>query len=236
MSTFQLTDRASWLAARRHLLDEEKALNLARERVNKLRRQLPVVRVTTDYRFNGVDGSCTLKQLFANARQLIVYHFMFGESWSEGCPSCSFWADNYNGTLEHLAARNTALAAVSTASVEKLQAYRRRMGWSFNWVSSGGSTFNQDYGVTFDSGRPGPTGGYNYTASVPGEEMPGISVFTRLDDGGIGHCYSTYARGLDMLNGSYHLLDLTPLGRSEDDLPFPQGWIRRRDEYPPDSS
>jgi len=227
----EVTDRNTWLKARKLLLEDEKAFTRARDELNAKRRALPKVRITKEYAFVTEHGPKNLVDLFGDKSQLIVYHFMFGETWSEGCPSCSFWADNFNGSSVHLAARDTAFVCVSTAPLETLLAYRTRMAWQFDWVSSGGSDFNADFGITFHDGQPGPTNGYNYREAVPGEEMPGASVFTRLPDGAVAHSYSTYGRGLDIFNGVYHLLDLTPKGRDEAGLPYAQAWVRRHDQY-----
>ena len=149
---------------------------------------------------------------------------MFGQDWDAGCPSCSFWADGFDGVIVHLAQRDTAFVAVSTAPLESLLAYRDRMGWSFPWVSSGGTSFNRDFAVT------GSTS-YNYTPTdEPIDELPGLSTFVRRDDR-VFHTTSVYARGLDIFNAAYQLLDLTPLGRHEDDLPWSMAWLRRHDEY-----
>jgi len=164
---------------------------------------------------------------------LLVYHFMFDPSWDAGCKSCSFWADNYNGIVVHLKHRDVTLIAVARAPLAKLEAYKKRMGWSFKWVSSAGNDFNRDYHVTHtpDELTKGEAY-YNYTRQRPyASEAPGISVFYKDDAGGIFHTYSCYARGLDMLNGAYHLLDLMPKGRDEDVLPFHSDWLRRHDEY-----
>ena len=219
----------AWQAERLALLAEEKALDRARDALAARRRALPVTLVAGEYRFDTPAGPATLQDLFDGRRQLIVYHFMFGADWAEGCPSCSFWADSFDGIGIHLAQRDTALAAVSAAPLDRITAYRERMGWRFPWVSSHGTRFNQDFGVTLPEGVAEPH--YNY-APRPGAkgEMPGISVF--LQDGGqVLHSYSTYARGLDMLNGAYHFLDLTPLGRQEDGLPWTMAWVRRHDRY-----
>jgi predicted dithiol-disulfide oxidoreductase (DUF899 family) len=159
---------------------------------------------------------------------------MFGPDWEEGCPSCSFWADNYNGIDVHLAHRNSTLLAISNTSVDKINAYRARMGWTFKWVSSLGSDFNTDFNVSFsqdeiDKGEMF----YNFRMTdFPASEGPGISVFYRDNAGDIFHTYSTYARGLDMLNGAYHMLDLTPLGRDEKgEGKHNMYWLRRRDQY-----
>ena len=231
MKAIELSDRQTWLAARKSLLAEEKALTHARERLAQARRALPAVQVDKPYKFETERGTETLLELFKGRRQLIVYHFMFGDDWAEGCPSCSFWADNYDRAVAHLAARDTSLVAVSSARLSKLLQYRTRMEWSFDWVSSAGSAFNADYGVTFNTDEVNSQGNYNYADRSVHQEMPGISVFVRLDDDKVAHTYSTYARGLDMLNGTYHLLDLTPLGRDEADLPYAQAWVRRHDQY-----
>jgi predicted dithiol-disulfide oxidoreductase (DUF899 family) len=231
MDTPKIVSRQEWLKARKAFLAKEKAFTKERDRLTAARRALPLVEITKDYRFQTASGDQGLADLFGPHIQLIIQHFMFGPDWEEGCPSCSFWADNFNGIDAHLAARDTAFAAVSNASLEKLLAYRNRLGWTFNWASAAGSTFSADFGVSFHDGD-GPDGqGYNYTGKVFGEEMPGVSVFLRLPDGTLCHSYSTYARGLDMLNAAYHLLDLTPKGRDEDNLDFTMAWIRRRDRY-----
>jgi len=224
-------DRETWLAARGELLKREKVLTRERDALSAARRDLPLVRVDTDYVFETERGTETLADLFRGRGQLIVYHFMFGADWEEGCKSCSFWMDNFDGIDAHLAARDVSFVAVSTAALDTLLAYRSRMGWRFDWVSSGDGPFNRDFGVTFPGRDPGPTNGYNYTGRVFGEEMPGVSIFRRFADGSIGHSYSTYGRGLDILNGAYHLLDLTPKGRDEDGLDYTMEWLRRRDQY-----
>jgi predicted dithiol-disulfide oxidoreductase (DUF899 family) len=226
-----LVTRDEWIEARRALLDREKAFTRERDRLSAARRELPLVRVDTDYRFDAEQGEIGFADLFAGKRQLVVYHFMFGPDWEEGCPSCSFWADNFDGIDIHLAARDTAFCCVSNAPLDRLLAYRDRMGWSFRWVSARDSTFSKDFAVTFP-GKSDPAGrGYNYIGKVFGEEMPGVSTFIRLDDGGIGHAYSAFARGLDIINGAYNILDLTPLGRQEDGLDFTMAWLRRNDCY-----
>ena len=228
-----------WRAARIAFLEREKAFTRERDALSAARRRLPWLEIQTDYRFGSPDGNLTLADLFGPHSQLLVYHFMMGPDWDEGCPSCSFWADNYNGTQVHLAHRDTAFAVVSRTSVERIEAYRRRMGWEFPWVSSLGSSFNYDMGVSFTpeqvtSGQPL----YNYgTIAFGGEEAPGISTFVRAagSDGGdqaIYLTYQTFARGLDMLNGAYHHLDLMPKGRDEEDLDWSMQWLHRHDAYP----
>ncbi|MFK8033146.1 MAG: DUF899 domain-containing protein, partial [Hyphomicrobiales bacterium] len=209
--------REKWLAARKSLLAREKAFNKKRDELSAMRRDMPFVQIEDEYVFQTEDGEQTLLELFGSHKQLIIYHFMYGPDWEEGCPSCSLWADNFDGIDVHLAARNTAFACVSNASLAKLLTYRKRLGWSFKWVSAETSSFSADFGVSFHQGDESKLGaGYNYSGKVFGKEMPGISVFTRGEDNTILHSYSTYSRGLDMLNGMYHFLDLTPLGRDEE--------------------
>ncbi len=223
---------AEWVEARKALLVQEKEFTRARERLAQARRELPWEAVTKDYVFEGPDGSRTLADLFAGRSQLIVYHFMFDPGWDEGCPSCSFWADNFDGAPVHLGARDVTLVAVSRAPFAKIAAYKRRMGWSFPWVSSHGSEFNYDFGVSFTpEGLADGAAVYNYGSAQPGfEDREGISVFARNDSAQIFHTYSAYARGIDAVNGTYQLIDLVPRGR--DELPGEaQYWVRRHDEY-----
>ena len=222
-----------WLAARKALLQQEKAFTRARDELSAARRALPWVEVDQDYRFETVRGSESLADLFDGCVQLIVYHFMFGPDWQEGCPSCSFWADNYQGTLPHLRARDVNLVAVSRAPLAHLQSYRERMGWTFDWVSSEPSRFSFDFAVSFDpEDDPATSPNYNFaTHSFNGDEAPGISVFVRDKTGEVYHTYSCYSRGLDMLNGAYHHLDLVPKDRDEADLPWPMAWVKRHDRY-----
>ncbi|MEM6925339.1 MAG: DUF899 domain-containing protein [Myxococcota bacterium] len=223
-----VVDREAWLEARTQLLEAEKAFNRARDRLTAQRQALPWVEVTEDYAFEGPDGPARLSDLFGEHSQLVVYHFMFGPDWEAGCPSCSFWADGLDRHAVHLAARDVSLVMVSRAPLDQLRAYAERMGWGLPWYSSLGSSFNADCGVTFSDDGPRD---YNYgTTTFSGDEAPGISVFVR-DDGRIFHTYSTYARGLDMLNAAYHVLDLVPKGRDERSLPWSMAWLRRRDEY-----
>jgi predicted dithiol-disulfide oxidoreductase (DUF899 family) len=227
--THSIVSHAKWLQARTAFLAKEKEFTRLREELARERRQLPWERVDTPYAFEGPEGRLTLADLFGKHEQLIVYHFMFGPDWQEGCPGCSYWADNFNGVDAHLAARDTALVAVSRAPLAKLEAYKKRMGWNFRWVSSVGSDFNYDFGVTR---RPEEkVFPYNY-GSTPREmeELPGVSAFIK-EGGAVFHTYSTYARGLDVVNGAYHLLDLTAKGRHEEGLSFPMAWVRRHDQY-----
>jgi predicted dithiol-disulfide oxidoreductase (DUF899 family) len=229
MTEPRIVSHEEWLAARKAHLAKEKAFTRLRDELARERRALPCERVEKAYAFDAPEGRVSLADLFGEHGQLLVYHFMFGPDWNEGCPSCSFWADNYNGVDVHLAHRDTALVAISRAPLDKIEAYRKRMGWSFRWVSSAPSDFNFDYQASF---KPDAAGlDYNFGTLKPyGEETPGISVFRRAGDGAIYHTYSTYARGLDMLNGAYHLLDLTSKGRDEDPA-HPMSWLRRHDRY-----
>jgi predicted dithiol-disulfide oxidoreductase (DUF899 family) len=217
--------REEWLRARLDLLQAEKELTRLRDELSRQRRALPWVRIDKDYRFDTVDGPRSLPELFDGRSQLLLYHFMFGPEWPEGCPSCSFWADNFDGIGVHLAHRDVTFLAASRAPLDRLLAYRSRMGWSFPWVSSSGSDFNLDFGVS-DS----PI--YNYAPSDSAqEELPWLSAFAQRD-GEVFHTYSCYARGLDAFNGAYQLLDLTPKGRDEGGLEWPMAWLHRHDAYP----
>jgi predicted dithiol-disulfide oxidoreductase (DUF899 family) len=218
-----IATKEQWHRARLDLLSAEKALTRQRDALSRQRRALPWVPVDADYRFDTVDGTRTLEELFATRSQLLVYHFMFGVDWDQGCPSCSFWADNFDGIGIHLAQRDVTFVAVSRAPLDRLLAYRERMGWSFAWVSDEGA-FNIDFGVS-DAAT------YNYAPQdEPVDELPGLSAFAR-HDGKVFHTYSCYGRGLDAFNGAYQLLDLTPRGRHEEDLPWPMAWVNRHDAY-----
>ncbi len=219
-----------WLVQRLKLLDEEKALTKAYDRVNALRRRLPMVKVEKAYRFTGPDGEKSLLDLFEGKRQLIVHHFMFDPSWDRGCRSCT-WHTNAYGDLSSLAKADTSMVTISRAPIEKLLAYQREMGWSNKWYSSNGSDFNYDFKVTLDPSR-GPVE-YNYktgeelTAAIgaieKSSEWPGISVFFRVGDD-VFHTYSAYGRGLEPLMAPFPLLDITPYGRQEDFEDSPDGW------------
>jgi len=199
--------------------------------ISSVSSDLPWERVEKEYVFDGPNGKETLAQLFAGKSQLIVYHFMFDPTWEAGCKSCSFWADNFNGIDVHLRHRDVSFLAISRAPSPKLEAYKKRMGWRFKWVSSFGTDFNYDYFVSFtpeDIAKG--TAFWNYARQKPFEsETVGISVFYKDPTGSVFHTYSCYARGVDMLNGAYHYIDLTPKGRDEG--PSTQAWVRRHDEY-----
>jgi predicted dithiol-disulfide oxidoreductase (DUF899 family) len=233
MQPHKTVSREEWIEARKALMAQEKELTRARDRLGEARRALPWVRVAKPYVFDSIEGRKGLADLFRGRPQLVVQHFMFAPDWDEGCKSCSFWADGFERIIPHLAARDTTLIAVSRAPLEKLTAFKRRMGWTFDWVSSEGGDFNYDYAVSFTPDQI-KSGGkvYNFGTSGFGiEEAPGISVFYRDADGDIFHTYSCFARGLDMMNATYHYLDLTPLGRHEEGLPYPMDWVRLRDQY-----
>jgi predicted dithiol-disulfide oxidoreductase (DUF899 family) len=229
----KIVSSAEWVEARKELLAKEKEFTRLRDELSARRRELPWVRVDKDYVFEGPNGKETLADLFGDNSQLIIYHFMFDPSWEAGCKSCSFWADNFNGFVTHLAHRDVTMLAVSRAPLEKLEAFKKRMGWTFKWVSSHGSDFNYDYGVSFtpEEMARGEID-YNYKKIKPGPpEMPGISVFTKDASGAVFRTYSCYARGLDMLNAAYHYLDLVPKGRDEAGLSYSMAWLRLHDAY-----
>jgi predicted dithiol-disulfide oxidoreductase (DUF899 family) len=230
----RVVSREEWGEARKQLLAKEKELTRLRDQLSAQRRDLPWERVEKSCVFEGPDGKETLPELFAGRSQLIVYHFMFGPSWEEGCPSCSFWADNFNGIIVHLNRRDVTMVAISRAPFPKLEAFRKRMGWGFKWLSSFASDFNRDYHVSFtEAEQASGDAEYNYARrGVPATEMVGISVFHKDGSGDVFHTYSCYARGVDMVNGAYHYLDLVPKGRDEgDQKPHPQAWVRHHDKY-----
>jgi predicted dithiol-disulfide oxidoreductase (DUF899 family) len=229
MKSHHIVSHADWTQARKNLLAKEKEFLRTRDALSRARRELPWERVEKRYVFDGADGPRTLADLFGERSQLAIYHFMLAPEWEAGCVGCSFWADSFDRVAAHLAARDVAFLAVSRAPYAKLAAYQKRMGWSFAWVSSAGSDFNYDYGVSFDTSTREHV--YNYEkADIGGPERPGLSVFAR-DGESLFHTYSTYARGLDMLNVAYQILDLVPKGRDEEGLSSPASWVRRRDEY-----
>ncbi len=226
----EVVSPAGWERARKVLLAKEKELTRARDALSKARRELPWERVDKRYVFDGPNGEETLAELFAGRSQLIVYHFMFAPEWAVGCKSCSFWADNFERNVLHLGHRDATLVAISRAPSEKLEAIKKRFGWSFKWVSSGRSDFNYDYRVSFEPGRGEPI--YNFVPKTSdASELPGISVFFKGEDGSVYRTYSTYGRGLELLNAAFSYLDLLPKGRDEDGLNNPMAWLRLRDEY-----
>ena len=222
-----------WLRARREFLAREKEFTRARDEFSEARRALPWVLVEKDYTFSGAEGELNLSGLFGACSQLLVYHFMFHPDWNEACKSCSFWADSYNAFHRHLLQRDVRLVAVSRAPREKLASFAERMDWIFPWYSSEGTDFNYDFNVSFtEAERASGSVDYNFGPSsfIP-EEAPGLSVFYRDEAGVVYRTYSCYSRGLDMLNGAYHHLDLVPHGRAEEGLPFPMAWLNFQDSY-----
>ena len=229
MTTPRIVSHEEWLKAQQAHLAREKAFTHQRDELARARRDLPWERIDKNYVFDAPDGKVTLSDLFGGKGQLIVQHFMFGPDWNEGCPSCSFWTDNFNGIASHLAARDTAFVLISRGPIDKLEAYRKRMGWNVRWVSSLNNDFNFDFGVSFKPDEQAKK--YNLDTVKPyGQENPGLSAFRKGEDGAIYRTYSTYARGLDVLNGAYHLLDMTSKGRDEDPE-RPMSWVRRYDRY-----
>jgi predicted dithiol-disulfide oxidoreductase (DUF899 family) len=225
--------REKWLAARKELLAKEKALTRMRDAVARERLNLPWVQIEKRYEFEGPRGRASLAELFGGRSQLLVYHFMFGPEWEEGCPSCSFIADHIDGALPHLAARDVSFVAVSRAPLSQIRPFQQRMGWRFKWVSSNGSDFNYDFHVSATAQeRAKGRMQYNYAEMELGvEEMPGTSAFYRDPEGAVFHTYSAYARGGDLLIGAYNWLDLAPKGRDEDGLAFTMAWVRHHDRY-----
>src|ERR1700680_3953809 len=223
-----------WLSARTAFLAKEKEFTRRRDELSQQRRNLPWEAVSKEYVFEGPNGKETLAQLFDGRTQLIVYHFMFAPDWDAGCPSCSFWADNFNGIDVHLKHRDTSFVAISRAPYEKLKAYKQRMGWSFNWLSASGNDFAYDLHASYTPEEMASEALINYKMAKPrpkGTDDVAISVFSKGLNGDVFHTYSTYSRGVDMMNGAYHYLDLTPKGRDEAGHDSPQFWVRRHDEY-----
>jgi predicted dithiol-disulfide oxidoreductase (DUF899 family) len=229
----KVVSRAEWLEARKQFLVKEKEYTRAGDQLSRDRRELPWVRVEKQYTFDGPAGKETLSQLFAGKSQLAVYHFMFGPDWEEGCPHCSFWADNFNGIDAHLKHRDVTLVAISHAPLAKLEAFKKRMGWSFKWLSSAGSDFNYDYLVshTPEEIAKGQGDELHHVGKTLIPENVGISAFYKNPGGEIFQTYSTYERGVETINGAYHWLDLMPKGRDEEGLTFTQAWVRHHDNY-----
>ena len=244
MTTHEVVPKEEWVEARKRLLAKEKEFTRLREQLSAERRALPWLRIDKVYTFDGPDGRETLAQLFGDRSQLVVYHFMFAPEWEVGCKSCSFWADNFNGITAHLRQRDVAFAAISRAPLAKLQAFAKRLGWTFKWVSSQGNDFNYDFDVSFKPetlARGEAT--YNFAKmstfrsagsvlkNFAPSDMPGISVFAKDESGVVFRTYSTYGRGIDMMNTAYHYLDLVPKGRDEAGLPHHMEWVKLRDLY-----
>ena len=232
MKEHKIVSVKEWTAARKSLLVKEKKFTRLRDQLNRQRRALPWVKVDKEYVFNGPNGKETLAELFGDNSQLIVYHFMFGPGWKEGCAHCSFWADHFDATRVHLGQRDTTLLVISRAPLKELEAFKKRMGWKFKWVSSFKSDFNYDYNVSFTPSEiQSGTVFYNYAKTeMDMDELQGVSAFYKDKTGDLFHTYSCYARGIDMLNTTYHFLDLTAKGRDEDPSAT-QNWVRHHDKY-----
>jgi predicted dithiol-disulfide oxidoreductase (DUF899 family) len=229
----QVVSHEDWLKARLDLLAAEKEFTRQREALTRRRMAMPWERVEKSYTFEGPSGRLSLDELFAGRSQLLVYHFMLGPTWEEGCTHCSFWADSFDGIPVHLAQRDVTFTAISRAPLARIEAYRQRMGWSFPWVSSGGSDFNFDYQASATPEEIAAGRAYYNFEIRPNtmSEMVGVSVFYRSGPGEVYHTYSCYSRGVEMVNGAYHFLDLVPKGRDEDSLRYPMQWVRRHDQY-----
>ena len=233
MEAHKVVSHDEWIAARKALLAEEKAFTRARDAVSRKRRELPWEKIHKNYVFDGPDGKETLADLFGGKSQLIVYHFMLGPGWEEGCPSCSLLADHFDGSVVHLAQRDVAFVVVSRAPLDQIEKFKRRMGWDFKWVSSFGSDFNFDYQVSATpEEKSSGKATYNYEVTTfPSDERPGTSVFFKNPAGEVFHTYSSYGRGLDILIGAYNFLDLAPKGRDEEGLSYGMAWVRHHDKY-----
>ena len=228
----ETVSRAEWLVARKDLLSREKEFTRQRDALSAARRKLPMVKIDKEYVFDGPDGKKALADLFDGRSQLIVYHFMLGPDWEEGCKSCSYLADHFDGAIVHLAHRDVSFVVISRAPLPKIDMFKKRMGWRFKWVSSFGNAFNFDYHVSFTKNEEAK-GKVNYNYEMTEficDELPGLSVFYKNEDGDIFHSYSCYARGLDLLVGTYNFLDLVPKGRDEDPAST-MSWVRHHDRY-----
>ena len=228
----EIVSEAEWLVARKDLLAREKEFSRQRDVLSAARRQMPWVKIDKEYVFDGPKGKETLADLFDGHSQLIVYHFMFGPGWEEGCKSCSYLADHFDGANWHLPHRDVAFVVVSRAPLSEFEPYKKRMGWRFKWVSSYENDFNFDYHVSFTKDEEAKgTVYYNYgIGEFMSDELPGLSVFYKDENGDIFHSYSTYARGLDILVGTYNFLDLVPKGRNENPEST-MDWVHRHDQY-----
>jgi predicted dithiol-disulfide oxidoreductase (DUF899 family) len=228
----KVVSQKEWLAVRKRLLTKEKKFSKARDQMNRERRALPWVKVEKEYVFDSPEGTMTLADLFDGKSQLITYHFMFGPGWGDGCPHCSFWADHYDGVDSHIGARDTSLVVVSRAPLKEIQPFKKRMGWKFRWVSSNQTDFNFDINVSFtpEQIRSGKMV-YNYAPlKMDIDEREGVSAFYKDSKHQVYHTYSSYARGIDLLNTTYNFLDLTAKGRDENPE-HSQDWVRYHDEY-----
>ena len=230
----RIVSQDEWLAAHLAHLQKEKALTRQRDQLSAERRRLPWVAVSQPYVFDAPEGRRTLADLFGGCSQLVIYHFMYGPKWEEGCPSCSMAAEHLDANVVHLAQRDVALAVVSRAMLPQIESFKARMGWHFPWVSSHNNDFNRDFHVSFTEQEMAAGQYYNFgTRDFPRDEAPGLSVFSKDENGHIYRTFSTFARGAEWLLGVYSYLDLVPKGRNEAGLPFPMAWVRHRDKYAP---
>ena len=230
----QTVTKKEWTKARIKLLKEEKEFTRKRDELTKKRQEMPWLKVDKEYIFQDTSGKVSLTDLFGKCSQLIIYHFMYHPSWNQNaCKSCSFWADNFQGTDIHLRAKDANLVAVSKATINQINEYKKRMGWSFQWVSSHDNNFNEDFYVGFTNTQKQKNQiFYNYKEQPFAiEELPGVSVFAKNKNNDVFHTYSTYSRGLDMLNGTYQYIDILPKGRNENQLSNKMEWVKRHDEY-----
>lgn len=233
--THPVVSRDQWIVERKKLLAREKALTHLRDEIARERRALSWVRIDKNYVFDTLAGKRTLAELFDGRRQLLVQHFMLGPGWEQGCKSCSYMADHTDGMNVHLKQRDVTFVAISRAPLAEIELFRQRMGWRFKWVSSFGTDFNRDFGVTFtpEEIARGETY-YNFSLQgFPQQEAPGVSVFYKDDAGEVFHTYATYGRGVEVMMGTYNLLDLVPEGRGERDVPYKMEWLRHHDRYEP---
>lgn len=232
MTGHSVVSQQEWRNARVALLAKEKALTHEYDALARERQQLPWVRLEKEYLFESVDGKKTLADLFGDKSQLLIYHFMFGPEWEQGCPSCSMATDTMDANYLHVTHDDVAFAMVSRAPMERIAPFKNRMGWTVPWVSSNGNDFNSDFAVSFTKGDPKESNWYNFgTSGHPSEEAPGLSAFYKDEDGVIYHTYSTYGRGLEGILSVYALLDMAPKGRDEDKLPWPMAWVKHHDRY-----
>lgn len=234
MKPIKTGSREEWLSARKTLLEKEKAHTMQKDALSEERRALPWVKIDENYVFETETGEASLSDLFGAQSQLIVYHFMFGPEWIEGCKSCSFWADSFNGLEPHLNGRDIAFVAISRAPMSLLLPFKKRMGWNFTWVSSHANRFNADFDVSFGSDhKPENPVTYNFKEKTfyPMDEAHGTSVFAKDEAGSLYHTYSTYGRGLDVTNAAYSYIDMVPMGRNEPPAGNPMEWVRHHDAY-----
>jgi predicted dithiol-disulfide oxidoreductase (DUF899 family) len=229
----KVVSNTEWVEARLDLLAKEKEFTKLRDELSQARRNLPWERVSKNYIFDGPNGKASLADIFAGRSQLIVYHFMFAPEWDAGCKHCSWWADNFERNVVHLDQRDVTMVAISRAPVARLEAFKRRMGWTFKWYSSGSNDFNFDYQVSW---RPDQLAAgevmYNFSPKrLSVTDLTGISVFYKDSGDDLFHTYSCFARGVDMMNTGYQYLDLVPKGRDETGMERPQAWVRHRDNY-----